>query len=266
MHINYFLLLLTTLLVQTSVLAQDKVVPKKYYNFTYVVEKTNQGGKSSVDTILNHVNQVTLPYFVSSNKNEQAYLANYIHANALDADTFNMTNLNADWISSQESKKPSTTKIYYKKEVCNQDIVSIRLYKNEYDCCKNTAILSRQFNYPFTLDRNTKKVLLLKDAVDTLAFKKEYLLILSTVKKDNTLDPIFYEAFIKTTNVSEILNKNIVLDHDGLTFYVTLKTTTNRLKEYVFYIDYENHKHLILPYIKKYIKNFPPEAHTVDVE
>lgn len=246
-------------LAQIYVFAQDKLIVKKYYNYTYTVD-------ASHDTILSHINQIALPYFISSDKSENGYVANYIRACTLDVDTFNMNKLNPDWISPLPSKKPGTTKIYYKKEICNKDILTIRFYKNEYDCCQHATSLSRQFNYPFTLDRNTKKVLLLKDVADTILLRKEYLALLSTVKKDNTLDAVFYEEFIKTTTFEELVNKNIALDHAGITFYLTLKTTTDRLKEYAFQIDAEKQKHLILPYIKKYIKNFPPESYTVDVD
>lgn len=265
MLLNYFLLL-ATLIVHTSVCAQDKVTTKKYYNYTYSVEKsTNQGVSMSSDTILNQVNQISLPDFISSDKNENTYLPAYIHSNALDADTFNMTNLNATWISHLDSKKPGTTKIFFTKHVCNKDILSLIIYKNEYDCCRNSTSLSRKFNYPFTLDRNTNKVLLLKDVIDTVAFKTEYLSVLSTVKKEMA-NTSFYEQFIASIKLEELLNKHVLLEHDGIVFYLPVKTNANRTSEYSFLIAFEHHKKMILPFVKKYRNSFPPESYTVDVE
>jgi len=264
MSLNYFLLIAACIL-HTSVLAQDKLVMKKYYNYSYTVERsTNNGEHATFDTILNHINQVSLPYFISSDKVENDYLTNYIHLCALDSDTFNMNTLNADWISPLESKKPATTKIYYKKRVLSEDILSIIFYKNEYDCCQNSTSLTRQFNYPFTLDRNTNKILLLKDVIDTVAFKKEYHSILSTIKKN--VEHTLYEQFITSIKFHDLLNSTILLDHNGITFYLPVKTNTDKMKEYSFIIEDVNHKHLLLPYVKKYMNSFPPESYTVDVE
>jgi len=257
----YHLLLLAAFIIQTSVWAQDKVIAKKYYNYTYTVEKST----NKPDTILTHVNQVSLPYFISSDKKENTFLANYIHACSLDADTVNMTNLNASWLSPLESKKPGTTKIFYTKHVCNQDILSLVIFKNEYDCCRNSTSLSRKFNYPFTLDRNTNKVLLLKDVVDTIAFKTEYLSVLSLVKKDMA-NTAFYDAFVAGIKFEELLNKNVLLEHDGILFYLPAKLNATKSSEYAFLIEYEPYKKIILPFVKKYRNSFPPEAYTVDVE
>ena len=265
MSLNYFLVLAACSL-HTALFAQDKVVTKKYYNYTYTVEKpSNQGISTSSDTILTYVNQISLPYFMSTDKRETGFLTDYIHACALDSDTFNMTNLNATWISHLDSKKPGTSKIFYTKHVCNKDILSLIIYKNEYDCCRSSTSLSRKSNYPFTLDRNKNKVLLLKDVIDTVAFKHEYLSILSKVQKEMT-NPTFYEQFIASIKFEELLNKYVLLEHDGIVFYLPVKTNTNRLSEYAFLIEYEHHKKMILPYVKKYRNNFPPESYTVDVE
>lgn len=264
MRLTYFLLI-TAILLHTSVSAQDKLVAKKYYNYTYTVEKSTGQGAATTDTVLKHVNQISLPYFISSDKKENTYLADFIHAHALDSDTFNLNTLNADWISHLDSKKPSTTKIYYNKRILSKDILSIKFFKNEYDCCQSSATLARQFNYPFTLDRNTNKVLLLKDVIDTAVFKKEYHSILALVKKDLP-DAASYEQFIAAVKVHDILNENILLDHNGITFYLPIKTNTGRTKEYAFNIDGEKHKKMILPYVKKYTNSFPPESYTIDIE
>ena len=264
MRLIYFFLL--TALLPISVSAQNKLVMKKYYNYTYIVEQsTNHNVNTSYDTILTHVNQISLPFFISSDESENKHLAYYIHNQGLDSDTFNMNTLNATWISALENKKPSLTKIYYTKNILSKDILSIMFYKNEYDCCQNSTRLSRQFNYAFTLDCNTNKVLLLKDVVDTAVFKKEYISILSSVQKDIS-NPDFYKEFISTIKLDDILTEHILLNHTGILFYLPVKMDTNKLKEYGFSIEYKTHAKMILPYIKKYTNNYPPKSYIIDVE